>query len=135
VVTSTLIFEGEGRITEYTGGYEDWVRQRAAAAAPVVAEVKPAPKPAPSAPQEKPAKFLKREQRELDEMPEKIDRMETELGALNAQLWDPDVYKQQPENVPQLKAELAALEERIRQGYARWEELETRRKAGDPEAA
>jgi ATP-binding cassette subfamily F protein uup len=135
VVTGTLIFEGDGRITEYTGGYEDWIRQRAAVALPVAPpEVKPVPLPVPTARPEKTAKFLKREQRELDELPGKIDRMETELSALNERLWDPEIYKQQPANVPELKAELAALEERIQYGYARWEELESKRKASEPEA-
>jgi len=133
VVTSTLVFEGEGRITEYTGGYEDWIRQRAAlnVSVPAQAEIKPVEKSAPAARQEKGPKFLKREQRELEELPAQLEKMEADLGALNARLWDPAVYQKQPENVPQLKTELAILEERIRQGYIRWEQLEEKRKAAE----
>jgi ATP-binding cassette subfamily F protein uup len=130
VVTSVLVFEGEGRITEYTGGYEDWIRQRNAKPVhfrEILAEPKPEAKPALRL--EKGPKFLKREQRELEELPGQIEKMETELSALNARLWDPAVYQKQPGNVPQLKTELAVLEERIKHGYARWEELEAKRKA------
>ena len=86
VVTSTLVFEGEGRVTEYTGGYEDWVRQRPSAVLPQLqiraktrreARARPASKKVP--------KFLKREQRELEELPAQIEKMETELSALNEQ--------------------------------------------------
>jgi len=132
VVTSVLVFEGEGRITEYTGGYEDWIRQRDAKPIhfrEILAEPKPEAKPALGIVDKKAAKFLKREQRELEELPGQIEKMETELSALNARLWDPAVYQKQPGNVPQLKTELAVLEERIKQGYARWEQLEAKRKA------
>jgi ATP-binding cassette subfamily F protein uup len=131
VVTSTLVFEGEGRVTEYTGGYEDWIRQRPSAPVATQSEAKPAekPAPAPSVRLEKGPKFLKREQRELEELPALIEKMEAELSELNARLWDPAVYQKQPGNVPQLKTELAVLEERIKNGYTRWEQLEAKRKA------
>jgi ATP-binding cassette subfamily F protein uup len=136
VVTSVLVFEGAGRVTEYTGGYEDWIRQRDAKPVhfrEILAEPKPEAKPSPATRQEKSPKFLKREQRELEELPEQIEKMEAELSALNARLWDPAVYQKQPGNVPQLKTELAVLEERIKQGYARWEQLEAKRKASEVE--
>jgi len=130
VVTSTLVFEGDGRIAEYTGGYEDWIRQRDAKPThfrEILAEPKPEVKPASRL--EKGPKFLKREQRELEELPALIEKMEVELSALNASLWDPAVYQKQPGNIPQLKTELAVLEERIKHGYTRWEQLEAKRKA------
>ena len=66
-------------------------------------------------------------------MPEQIEKMETEVSALNEKMWDPALYKNEPGKLPVLKAELATLEERIRIGYARWEELETKRKACEGE--
>ena len=131
-MTSTLVFEGAGHIGEYTGGYEDWVRQRAVkqVAAPEIPLARPAePKAAPASKKE--TKFLKKEQRELDELPARLDQWETEKHDLTARLWEPDLYQKSPELAPKLKEELAALEEKIRAGYARWEELETRRKAGE----
>ncbi len=135
VVTSVLVFEGEGHIAEYTGGYEDWIRQRAAAEsyAKVVEEAPVAPKieTKPAAKVEKGAKFLNREKRELEELPALIEKMETELSALNESMWDPELYKKEPGKLPKLKDEAAALEEKIKQGYARWEQLETKRKASE----
>jgi ATP-binding cassette subfamily F protein uup len=133
VVTSTLVFEGDGLVLEYTGGYEDWVRQRAVkkTMAPTVAapKVEPRMEAAPSPRVEKGAKFLKREQRELEELPGQIEKMEAELTGLNERLWNPDVYKKEPGSVPHMKAELVALEDKIKISYARWEELEAKRKA------
>jgi ATP-binding cassette subfamily F protein uup len=135
VVTGTLVFEGEGRITEYTGGYEDWIRQRSVAAAALPPEpAKPVPKAAPTPRVDAGAKFLKRERKELDELPARIEKMEEEVSALNHQLWDPQLYKNDAAKIPQLKAELAALETRIQEGYRRWEQLEEKRKAADPDA-
>jgi ATP-binding cassette subfamily F protein uup len=136
VVTSTLVFEGGGVISEYTGGYEDWIRQRAAFSeearvVPAPAESKPAAVSAPVVRSQKGAKFLNREQRELDELPPQLEKMEAEVTVLNERLYDPELYKKQPEKLPKLKTELAVLEERIKQGYMRWEQLEAKRKASE----
>jgi ATP-binding cassette subfamily F protein uup len=130
VVTSTLIFEGEGQISEYTGGYADWIRQRDAKKIhfreiPAPPRAAPTPVPVP-----KGTKFLKKEARELEELPAQLEKMETEVSSLNEKMWDPELYKNEPGKLPVLKTELAALEDRIRIGYARWEELEAKRKAG-----
>ena len=128
VVTNVLVFEGEGRIAEYTGGYEDWIQSRLKkpAAAPVLEIVTPA-KPMPAS--GKKAKFLNREQRELDELPGLVDKWEAEKANLNERLWNPEVYQKTPGNVPKLKEELASLEEKIKAGYARWQELEEKRES------
>jgi ATP-binding cassette subfamily F protein uup len=132
VVTSTLVFEGEGLISEYTGGYEDWIRQRALKPARVPEVSVAAPLESKTAPTVKKAvKFLKKEQREWDELPARLDQWETEKQNLTARLWEPEVYQKSPEMVPKLKEELAAVEERIRLGYARWEELEAIRRASE----
>jgi ATP-binding cassette subfamily F protein uup len=139
VVTSTLVFEGAGVISEYTGGYEDWIRQRAAAAAlaAVPAPAKIESKPEPKAVQvavslaQKPAKFLNKERRELEELPKQIEAWEAELSELSAQLWDPEIYKNQPDTIPLLKNGVASLEKRIKDGYARWEELDAKRQASE----
>ena len=135
VVTSTLVFEGAGQISEYTGGYEDWIRQRDAARAAAVLPppiVRPSPsKPTPIPAPEKPPKFLNREKRELEELPAEIEKWEAELTDLQAQLWDPAIYKDQPGTLTALKNGVASLENRIKAAYARWEELETRRKLSE----
>jgi len=130
VVTSTLVFEGEGCIAEYTGGYEDWIRQREAKPVhfrEVLAAPKPEEKPSPVTRKE--AKFLRKEQLELEGLPGLIEKMETEVSALNEEMWAPEFYKTEAARLPLLKAELAAVEGRIRNAYARWEELDEKRKA------
>jgi ATP-binding cassette subfamily F protein uup len=127
VATNVLVFEGEGRIAEYTGGYQDWLRQRdAAASAPAQAKAA-APAPAPVATGKK-QKFLNREQRELDELPAQLDAWEAEKTSVSERLWNPGLYQKTPESVPKLKEELAALDDKIEKGYARWHELEEKRK-------
>lgn len=130
VVTGTLVFEGAGRVTEYTGGYEDWIRQRAVKPAhfkEILVERKPAPEPAPV--NRKEAKFLKKEQRELEGLPALLDQWETQKADLTTRLWEPDLYQKSPEMVLKLKDEVSVLEERIKTGYTRWEELEAKRQA------
>ena len=132
VVTGTLVFEGAGRVAEYTGGYEDWLRQREAAAAvplPVKIEAVSPPPPAPARVEKKPVKFLNRQKKELEELPAQIEQWEADLAELASRLWEPELYQKQPELIPQLKSATAALEKRIKDGYARWEELDARRQA------
>jgi ATP-binding cassette subfamily F protein uup len=138
VVTSTLVFEGEGRIIEYTGGYEDWVRQRAVGLsnlAPASVERKapvlPVSAPVtPKTPGKKAAKFPQKDRRELEELPKQIGELEATLADLAARLWKPDLYQTEPDLVPKSDAEV--LEKRIKDSYARWEELEARRQASEP---
>jgi ABC transport system ATP-binding/permease protein len=128
VATNVLVFEGTGQIAEYTGGYQDWLRQRdAAASAPVQVKAAP-PAPAPVTTGKK-QKFLNREQRELDELPAQLDQWEAEKTSVSERLWNPDLYQKTPESVPKLKEELAALDDKIEKGYARWHELEEKRKS------
>jgi ATP-binding cassette subfamily F protein uup len=125
VVTSTLVFEGDGHIAEYTGGYEDWVRQRSKLFTPPVVESKPIETISTSKNKiEKPRKFSNREQKELADMPSLIEKLESKQTSISAQLGDPEIYKKAPDLVPKLKEDLATVHNHIQQAYARWEELE-----------
>jgi ATP-binding cassette subfamily F protein uup len=128
VVTSTLVFEGAGRVAEYVGGYADWLAQRPAA---VAGKTAPVPEEAskPRGKSERPRKFLNREQRELDELPGVIERLEAEHAEIAAKLADPTTYQREPEAVPRLQAALADNERRTQTAFARWEELEALRLA------
>ena len=134
VVTSLLVFEGEGRVTEYTGGYEDWVRQRPQISAPqsvkqnTSKESQRTEKKSKGEKKEK-NKFSNREQKELGQLPSLIEKLGQEQFLLSTRLGENDLYQNEPETVPRLKEELSQLEERIKQTYARWEELEAKRKA------
>jgi len=127
VVTSTLVFEGEGRIGEYVGGYTDWLRQRPATPLPAVQKT-PAPKPAPHPVRSR--KLTGREARELDALPAQIETLETEQGGLVARLADPGFYQREPGAVAGVRARQAAVEQELAAAFLRWEELEGIRGAG-----
>ncbi len=129
VVSSTLVFEGDGAIKEYAGGYDDYIRQSAPAReeAPQAEKKskKPKPKPAPQA-AEKKAKLSFKEQRELDSLPETIEKLEADIAALHEKMADPNFYKQDGATVAAATAEATSLQQQLDTSYARWEELEER---------
>ncbi len=136
VVTSTIAWEGDaafggrpGLWREYEGGYEDWKRQRERARVAVTA---PPPKPAAAAPAAAPApppakaKLSYKEQRELDGLPARIEALEAEQKALQAQLASPDLYARDPQSVPALHARHEAIEGELLKALERWEALASR---------
>ena len=123
VVTSSLVFEGEGQVNEYVGGYSDWQRQRRADK-PSAGATRPTPAPKPP---EKPARANKlsyKDQRELDQLPQRIEQLEAELDALHRQMADPAFYRQDGARISEQKEQLVSLEAELKQAYARWEILE-----------
>jgi ATP-binding cassette subfamily F protein uup len=129
VVTSIYAFEGDGRIGEYVGGYEDWQRQRPAAAADEPAR-RTAPAKAAAAPPRAAAAPVKvrlsyKEQRELDALPATIEALEGELRALETRLASPDFYRGPAEAVQTAAERLPALREELDRAYTRWHDLES----------
>jgi len=123
VVTGTLAFEGDGRVSENVGGYEDWMRNLAATTAAQV-EQKPA-KEKVKPEKEKTRKLAFKEERELEALPEKIAALEGEQAELHARLVDPEFYKNAGAEVTVINERLAALEGELEAVYSRWEELES----------
>ncbi len=133
VVTGTFVFDGQGGIEEFIGGYTDWVDEKAKRAkSPVVATKANAraiatPAQAPAAPA-KPAaparKLNNREQRELAELPARIEKLETEQAELAAKLGDPKFFKQEAAVVRSAETRLHELEKEHAIAFTRWEELE-----------
>ncbi|HEY5720284.1 MAG TPA: ATP-binding cassette domain-containing protein [Gammaproteobacteria bacterium] len=123
VVTSTLVFAGNGRIEEYVGGYSDWLRQRPP---PPEAPRAPAKPRAASAPRPKPLlrKLGYREQQELAALPARIETLEGEQAALQQALAEPQHYRDGGEAARELGARLQQIEAELATAYARWEELE-----------
>jgi ATP-binding cassette subfamily F protein uup len=128
VVTGTLVFEGEGRVTEYSGGYEDWLRQRPASATSVPVEKAETLVKTP-AKSGKPKKFSNRDQRELAELPGEIEKLEAERDALAKKLEDPALYQKSHDILRTTRDQIAALEKTLAERYKRWEELENLRQS------
>ena len=124
IVTSTLVFEGNGHITEYAGGYDDWLAQRPQPPAPQSARPgqTPAARPTPPA---RPQKLTFAQNRELKELPALIEALETEQHRLHAAMADPDFYRQTGEEIKARQKRLREVEDRIDTCYRRWEELES----------
>lgn len=122
VVTSVLAFEGGGRVSEYVGGYDDWMRQRPQDGAASGPEKGKHPKPRPR--KEGPRKLTFKEQRELELLPDHIEGLEAERRDLFATMADPELYRSAGTEVTRLQSRLHALEEEIEAAMARWEELE-----------
>jgi len=123
VVTSTLVFEGEGRVQEYIGGYADWIRQRRHPEPRNEEQRTRNPEPRT---QNRAAKPSYREQQELDRLPGRIDEMELEQQQLNAAVADPGFYKETAETIHQTLARLETLQQALLDAYARWDELDSR---------
>jgi ATP-binding cassette subfamily F protein uup len=126
VVTSTLAFEGEGEVREYVGGYSDWLRQRPATSGAEVKRSEPRAQPAASKPQQERPKSRKlsyKDQRELEQLPARIEALEAEQAALHARLSDPALYQQEG-GIAAAGARLQEVETELAEAYARWEALE-----------
>ena len=121
VVTSLLVFEGDGQIGEYAGGYSDWLARHQSAQTPRTAEKKKARKEQRSKQRERKLSF--NERRELDALPDQIEALETEQSALHEQMVDPAFYRQNGEDVTAAQTRLEQIDNDLEQAYARWEEL------------
>jgi len=126
VVTSTLVFEGEGEVNEYVGGYDDWLRQSAhAEKKKATTSSKPVVKQAQvKAPEKKSRKLSYNEQRELEQLPAQIEQWETEQEALHQQMASADFYQQAQDAIADAQQRLARLESDLENAYDRWEQLE-----------
>jgi ATP-binding cassette subfamily F protein uup len=143
VVTSTLVFEGAGQVKEYAGGYDDWVRSRggepsaprtlAGRLPPAREERSPArgesesarSRPEPARPaRDRPRRLSYKEQRELEELPQQIETLETEQELLHQRLADPGFYQQPGSEIARVTDRAKSLQEELHGAYARWESLE-----------
>ncbi|MEO8160476.1 MAG: ATP-binding cassette domain-containing protein, partial [Arenimonas sp.] len=128
VVTSTVVMEGEGRVGEYVGGYSDWLRQRPAvpAAGPQSRNLAPAVAATPAAvPADTPKRKLAfKEQRELEALPALIESLEAEVARVTEAMNSPEHFRQGAEGIQAAGRALSAMQSKLEQAYARWNELE-----------
>ena len=125
-VTSTLSIAPDGAVRECAGDYDDWLRQ-------MQAEAPAATRPAKKAPEnvirqtEKPRKLNFKEQRELEELPGRIEALEKKLETMHASLADPAIYRTAGATVAGLNARREELERELEEAFRRWDELESLR--------
>jgi len=120
VVTSTLAFEGNGKINHYIGGYDDWLRQRSAEENKrPIAKNKVTKKSANNA-----KKLSYKDQRELDNLPLRIEQLEAQISAISTTMSEPTFYQSDRALITQTQAALIEFEEELAHCYERWELLE-----------
>ncbi|MEG3191838.1 ATP-binding cassette domain-containing protein [Lysobacter sp. D1-1-M9] len=137
VVTSTLVMESDGRVGEYVGGYSDWLRQRplasaaASAGTGAAAASRSASMPASpiakavEAPATAKRKLSYKEARELEQLPHRIETLETRLAALTAAMNDPAFYQRDAAAITADNMALADVQADLDVAYARWAALES----------
>lgn len=128
VVTSTLVFEGHGNVGDYVGGYEDWLRQRKP---PDATPEQPKEKPVTSS-SDKPVKptaaakvkLSFKEQRELAQLPEKIEALEQEQKDIEMLVSSAEFYQQDKLLIKDTLARLDTIRQELSDAYGRWEYLD-----------
>lgn len=128
VASRVLAFEGDGVIIPIEGGYSDYqawkarrLQEQQAGAEKQRSPVKSVPKPAKKA-----NKLSYKEQRELDQLPQDIEAMESEKGEIEQRFCDPEYFNSNPEGFRQDQETLRDLETRLEAAYGRWEVLEAK---------
>lgn len=151
VVTQVIAFEGEGRVIEYAGDYDDWDRVQQARATEAMVRGGPGPRPPGTpAPHPAPARMVQynavraapvkvrsrvklsyKETQELSSLPEKIEALEKEQAAIHQRLADPELYRSQADQIKKLQTRSEAIDAELTKILARWEALEAKEKAAN----
>jgi len=119
IVTSTLVFDAPGKVNEYVGGYDDWLRQR-----PVVDnEPKNVSLPA-TRPNKFGAQVSQQDRKELKALPRKIEKLESAIEQLHQRFADPEFFQQDPRLITEAQKQLAQYEKSLEELFERWEILE-----------
>jgi ABC transport system ATP-binding/permease protein len=137
VVTQVIAFEGDGKLIEYAGGYEDWVRVKKFQAAGLSAAsgasakspdtIPPRTTAGPVEKAKSGSKFGYKEARELEELPKRIEVLEREQGEIATHLADGTIYRSDAKRAKQLQARNEEIEAEVSKAMARWDELEKRK--------
>ncbi len=121
-----MVFEEDGRIQEYVGGYSDWLRrgrQLAEADNPFQKEARKQAA-AERKRRQKPTKLSYKDQRELDQLPAEIESIESAIAELQAIVADPGFYSGEQAEIQSTLSDLADAEAKLEARIERWSELE-----------
>ena len=129
LVTSCFVFEGEGKISEFFGSYDDWLRQRSTTKKPEKKKAKAVEKKevvTETKPDNNTGKKLSfNDQQELKNLPKEIETLESKVTDLEAQMADPNFFKQEHHVTAAVTDELQEINATLKTKYDRWEELES----------
>jgi ATP-binding cassette subfamily F protein uup len=131
VAMSTIVFDDDGEVREYIGGYDDWQLQRQHDKAADAKKSKAMPKtakPATKSVKQK-SSLTYQEQLDLEAFPKKIEEMEAEIAKLNDEMSQPEFYQQDQVKVAKVQDSLAVLNTQLETAYEQWDALEEKSKA------
>ncbi|WP_417383322.1 ATP-binding cassette domain-containing protein [Gimesia sp.] len=126
VVTATLVFEEGGEVKEYAGGYDDYLLQSQNREKTESQKTETQVKPEPPVAKPKAAKLSFKEERELEQIPLKIEELEAEQGELQTNMAVPEFFKQSTEVIAEATNRVTAIQQELEYLLERWEELESR---------
>jgi len=134
VVTSLIVLDGSGGVSEHVGGYSDWEARGGTLLEPVPAKEPETQRPAGAAaevrktpPPAAKRKLSYKEQRELDQLPAAIESLERQQSQLGEKLSEPGFYQSEPQEIQRVTQQMADLQSELEAAYSRWDELEARR--------
>lgn len=122
VVSSVLVFEDNGNIVEFVGGYDDYRLHKKQFREKASSTVLPKPQSAPKARQTNKLSF--NEQRELAGLPKQIETLEQQIETMQLELASPEFYQRDTQYVVNFKQDLTQKEDSLSRLYERWEQLE-----------
>ncbi|MFC1664252.1 ATP-binding cassette domain-containing protein [Pseudomonadota bacterium] len=125
IVSSTLVFEGQGRVREYVGGYDDWMRQRRVSIPEKITNAKAKSKSKITNSSRKgPTKLSYKDQRELEALPAKIEDLEYRQQQLHTAMADAKFFQRDKTEIAADQKRLQEIEKTLAETYQRWEALE-----------
>ena len=126
VVTSTIVMEGDGVLSEFVGGYDDWLRQRASLSSDKSGAAKKVDKKSAKLDSEpnKDKKLTYKDKLALEKLPALIEELETNIEAMQAKMSDADYFKLDASVMAEDKSSLEKMEAELAESYEKWESLE-----------
>jgi len=138
VITSLIVLDGNGNVSEHVGGYSDWesrggsladARAGAAVKAESTADAKPSGQPKGG--ESRPARLSYVDQRELARLPAKIEQLEAQQAQLEQRISEPGFYQSDQESIREVLQELASVQAQLETAFDRWGELEAAKSPKD----
>lgn len=124
VATSTIVFDDDGQVREYVGGYDDWVHQRQQDLQEEIGKSKVVPKKVKSG--SKKSALTYQEQLDLTALPKKIEKLELKQAELLNRVGQPEFYQQEVGKIAEMQEQLAQLTVELEDTYNRWQQLEAK---------
>lgn len=126
VVTSCIVFDVDGEVREYVGGYDDWLQQRQSSLQKSSAKTNANAAPQPAKNPKKKSSLTYQEQLDLKALPLQIEKLEQQQAALTAKMSEADFYQQAAEKITEAQQQLAAIEAEMEATFDKWAALEAK---------